>query len=159
MGSAVESLLDYLAEGPGALLVLLTAHRNPGVDETQGLRRYPYLMVALPPRWTGNGSPDLVKHVRYPVQGCQRPDGEACALPEVARVRGRQGSAEATHDQVVIRVVYYAPNHHVIEHMTLCSQDVVGPGAHLMSALVHGSCLAVLQPRLVPWEKVAAHVL
>ena len=42
---------------------------------------------------------------------------------------------------------------------TLWNQDVVGPGAHLLAAPVHGPCADVLQPQLVTWEEVSAHFL
>ena len=46
-----------------------------------------------------------------------------------------------------------------MEQTTVCAHDVVGPGAHLPAAPVHGLCMAVLQPRLVPWEEVSDRVI
>ena len=74
-------------------------------------------------------------------------------------MRGRRGSAEAPQYQVVVRVMPCVPACHVLEQTTVCAQDVVGPGAHLPAAPVHGPRSAVLQPRLVLWEEVSAHVL
>ena len=74
-------------------------------------------------------------------------------------MRSRSGSTEATHDQVVIFELYYVPDRHVLEQITVFVQDVVRPGAHLSSASVHGPSLTILQPRLVPWEEVSDHVL
>ena len=155
----LEPYLDCAVEGPGAPLVLLSARLNTGVYETPGLRQDPCLTVAFPPRWNGNFPPELGKHAVYPVQGICRPNGEACALPEVARVRGRRSSTDATHNQVVVCVMSCVPYHQVMEQATIYAHDLVGPGAHLPTALVHGPCPAVLQPRLLPWEEVSAHVL
>ena len=74
-------------------------------------------------------------------------------------MRGRRGSAEATHDQLVFHVVLCVPDLHILEQTAECAQDVVSLGAYLLSALVHGPCPDVLQPRLVLWEEVYAHVL
>ena len=43
--------------------------------------------------------------------------------------------------------------------MTVCVHNVVGPGANLPAAPLHGPCAVILQPRLVPWEEVVNHVL
>ena len=74
-------------------------------------------------------------------------------------MRVRRGSAEAPQDQVVVRVVTCILDRHVMEQMTVCSQDIAGPVAHLPDALVHLPCLDALQPRLVMWEEVSLHAL
>ena len=51
------------------------------------------------------------------------------------------------------------PDRYVLEHTTLCAQYVVGMGVHLPDFPLHGPCADVLQPRLVPWEEVASHIL
>ena len=102
-----ETRFDCASTGSVAPLVLISSRHNPGVDETQVIWRNPCLTVAFPPRW-----PE--KNVVYPVHGCRRPDGEACALPKVARVRSRRGSTEATHDQVMVRVVSCILDHQVM---------------------------------------------
>ena len=66
---------------------------------------------------------------------------------------------EATQDQVMIRVVPCVLDRHVLEQKTFCYQDVVGPGAHLLSSAAHIPSPAVLQPQLVLWEEVSTHVL
>ena len=73
-------------------------------------------------------------------------------------MRNRRGYAEAPQDQVVVRVVPCAPYFYFLEHTTVSAQDVVGLGAHLPAAPVHGPCAVVLQLRLVSWEEVAAYV-
>ena len=72
---------------------------------------------------------------------------------------GRRGSTEAPQEQVVVCVVTCILEHYVLEQTTVYAQDVVGPGAQLPAAPVHGPCAVVIKPRLVPWEEVAAHVL
>ena len=72
---------------------------------------------------------------------------------------GRRGSIEEPQEQVVVCVVTCILERYVLEQTTVCAQDVVGPGAHLPAAPVNGPCAVVIKPRLVPWEKVAAHVL
>ena len=74
-------------------------------------------------------------------------------------MNGRCGSTEAPQDQVWVRVVPCVQYRYVLKQMIVCAQDVVGPGAHLPAAPVHGPCAAILQPRLVPWEEVAACAL
>ena len=69
-------------------------------------------------------------------------------------MRSRHASAKAPQYQVIICVVPCVPDRYVLEQTTVCAQDVVGPGEHLLAA-----CAAVLQPRLVLWEEVADHVL
>ena len=49
--------LDCAAEVPGDPLVLLSARRNPGVDEAPGIRKNLCLNVAFLPRWPGNDPP------------------------------------------------------------------------------------------------------
>ena len=66
---------------------------------------------------------------------------------------------EALQDQVVVRVVPCVTYRYILEKKTIYVQDVVGPGAHLPAALVHSPCVAILQPQLVQWDKVASHVL
>ena len=140
-------------------MVILLERRNPGANETPGLRRDPCQTMAFLPRSSGNGPPDIVKHAVYPVLGRRRLNGEACALPEVAQVCNRCGSVEVPHDQLVVRDFSCIPDCHVLKQATVCYQDVVNPGAHLLSSLLHGPCPVVLQPRLVPWEEVSAHFL
>ena len=74
-------------------------------------------------------------------------------------MRGRNGYMEAPQDQAVVCVVPCVLDHYVLEQTTVCAHNVVGKGAHLPAAPVHGPCVAVLQPRLVLWEEVADHVL
>ena len=105
------------------------------------------------------GSPELRKHAVWLVQGHWGPDREACLLPWVVKMRGRHSYMEAPQDQVVFCIVSCLPDRYILEHMTVCAHDVVGPGAHLPDDPVHGPCAAVLQPWIVPWEEVAAHVL
>ena len=49
-----------------------------------------------------------------PVWVCQRPDGESLSLPKISQVRGRYGSAEATQDQVMVCVVPFVLDRHVL---------------------------------------------
>ena len=74
-------------------------------------------------------------------------------------MRGRLGSAEEPQDQVVLCVVLHVLECYILEQTTVYAQDEVGPGAHLPPAPEHGPYAAILQPRLVPWEEVVAHVL
>ena len=74
-------------------------------------------------------------------------------------MHGRRGSVEAPQDQLLVRVVPCVPYRYVLEQTTICAQGLVGLGAHLLAALAHGPYAAILQPRLVPLEKVVSHVL
>ena len=112
----------------------------------------------FPPRWIGNSLPDLCKQAVDPVRGRWRLDGEIFAFPEILRVRGSCSTIEAPQHQVIVRVVPCIPNRQVIGQMTVYAQDLVGPGAHLLSYVEHAPRLAVLQPRLVSWEEVTSHV-
>ena len=116
-------------------------------------------MVKLLPGGLGYGSPEFIKHAVCLVRGSRGGDGEACIIPWVALIHGRLGSVEAPQDQVVVCFVSHGPYRYVLEQMNVCAQDVVGLVAHLPVAPVHGPCAAILQPRLVPWEEVAAYVL
>ena len=46
-------------------------------------------------------------------------------------MHGRYGSAEATQDQILVCVVPYVLDRHVMEKMTVCAQDVVTEVFHL----------------------------
>ena len=46
-------------------------------------------------------------------------DGKVCPLPKVVRVCGRRGSAEETHYQLVVCVLLWAPDRHVLEQTTI----------------------------------------
>ena len=61
----------------------------------------------------------------------------------------RRGATEVTQDQVMVVVVTCVSDRHVLDHMTVCAQDVVDPGVHHPSSAVHAPCPAVLQPRLM----------
>ena len=74
-------------------------------------------------------------------------------------MHGRYGSAEATQDQILVCVVPYVPDRHVMEKMTVCAQDVVGPVSHLLYPAEHTPCPYFPQPRLAPWEEMCTPVL
>ena len=61
--------------------------------------------------------------------------------------------------QVVFCVMPSVPERYVLEQTTVCAQDLASPDKYLLVALVHGPRAPVLQPWLVPWEEVSAHVL
>ena len=100
--------------------------------------------MVFPPGGPGDGSPELGKYAVCLVRGCRGPDREACTLPLVLKMCARRSSAEAPQDQVVVCVVPYVPDRYVLEHTAVCAQDLVGPGAHLLAALVHGPFAAIL---------------
>ena len=58
----------------------------------------------------------------------------------------RRGSAEETHNLVVVCVVPCVPYRHILDHMTVCDQDVVGLGAHLLSPAEHAPRPSILVP-------------
>ena len=66
---------------------------------------------------------------------------------------------EATHYQVMVRVVSCVPDFQVLEQTNVCAQDVIGLVSHLLSTSLLGPCMAVLKPRLMQWEEVSAHNL
>ena len=66
-------------------------------------------------------------------------------LPKVLQVLGRRGSTEATQNQVMVCVVTYVPDQHVLEKTKVFYQDLVNPGLQLLH--VSGP-----QPLPVPWK-------
>ena len=59
----------------------------------------------------------------------------------------------------MVVVVTCVSDRHVLDHMTVCAQDVVDPGVHHPSSAVHAPCPAVLQPRLMLWKEVYNRVI
>ena len=102
--------------------------------------------------------PDLHKQVVDPVWGCKQLDGEILAFHEISRVHIRCVTTEAPQDQVMVCVVLCIPERHVLEQTTVCAHYVVGPGEHLPSSTANAPHPAVLQPQLLLWEEVSAHV-
>ena len=74
-------------------------------------------------------------------------------------MRGSHGSAEGTHNHIVVCFVPCILDCHILEQMTVCSEDVVGPGAHLPAPAEHATHPSVPQPQLAPWEEMRTHVL
>ena len=74
-------------------------------------------------------------------------------------MRGRHVSAEEFQGQLVVCVMPCVLDLYVLEQTNVCDQDIIGPGAHIPAAPMHDPCTAVLQPRLLLREEVAAHVL
>ena len=68
-----------------------------------------------------------------------------------------RGSIEAPQDQVVLHVMPGVPDRYILEQTTVCAQYVVGPGAQLPAALVHGPSEAFIQ--LQPGDAVFFLVL
>ena len=58
----------------------------------------------------------------------------------------------------MVRVELCVQDHHVMEQMTVCDQDAVGPGEHLLASTAHAPRPPVLQPRFLPWEEVPAQI-
>ena len=60
--------------------------------------------------------------------------GGSYLLPKVAQVVLCRCPTEETQNQVLVRVVVRIMDRHVLEHMTVHTQEVVSPGAHLLAS-------------------------
>ena len=101
-----------------------------------------------------NAPPELHKQAVDLIWGRWRFDGETLVFTEISQVCNMRGNTEETQDQVMVRVVPCFLGHQVLEQNTVCAKDVVGPGAHLPSSMLHKPRRDILQQRLVLWEEV-----